>query len=438
MPFDLRCPDCTAKLRLDEKPGRDEAIECPKCGSTFTPAESAAADRKSGGSASPKKGKNKKKEGKVPLDADGKPLAKEARERTFFNPFALLAIILAILGVYGGVCWAVLDQLGKSGRVEDMVEYIPRECNTVRGVSLQTLNKYPGYDTEARKYSTATITDTLEGLAKANNTKAATFRDYMVCGKGRDGKSVDHTVYVIRCDVDLKPDKLKAGLNATDEGVAGGRAALRMPADAPGLLAGALVDLPTRRHVVIVPVSGNTDPARTMGLVRAAAANRGQSFAGELGDTGGVVMRGHAWLLLKTTGDNASVPTGLSETLKTDFASFSQSLKGSKMVGMWNSFGGNVRFGGAMDCGSSSSASSVAKAMKEGPLGQGDDVELPRSVKQAFSYATAKEFGGLLAKLSFRSSGTCAYYTSSMQGEQAMTMLSYVGLPTVVDGGVER
>jgi hypothetical protein len=208
-----------------------------------------------------------------------------------------------------------------------------------------------------------------------------------------------------------------------------------MPGSAPGILAGALVDIPTRRHVVVVPTTGNSDQGQALALSRAATADRSKSFTDEMGDTGQVAMRGHGWIILKVRGANESVPTGLIEPLKKDFAALTDKLKATKTIGLWNSFGGSVRFGGAIDCGDSGGASTVAKALKEGPMGQGDDAEIPRGLKQAFNGANNKEFRAMMAQFSFRTSGSCAYYTSSMSGEAAKQMLQTINLPVMIDGG---
>lgn len=424
MPFDLRCPDCRAKLRLDEKPGRDDPVECPKCGGTFTPAESAAADKAAAPAAPAGDDKPKKKPA-------GPMKEKEGKERTFFNPFAALAIVLVFLGVYVGFCWFVLYTLGKSGRVEDIVAFIPKDCNTVRGASLQILNRYPGYKSELDKYVPAPLKDALDALAKANGGQPGDFQDYMVYGKQVGAnKTSTQTVFAFRCKVDLDPAALTAGLGAT----ADGSKALRMPANAPGILAGALVDLPTKRHVVIAPKAGNTDQAKAIAGSRAGQADREASFVGHLGDTGRVVIRGHGWVLIRAVGGHEKALSDFAPPLKEGLGTLSERLKDSKLAGMWNSFGGSVRFGGALDCPSSSSASELTKALKTGPLGN-EDQDLPRGLKGSLYVTANKEFGPFRSDFSFRSKGTCAYYTTGMQGDGAKSMLGYINIQEKGDGG---
>ena len=425
MPFDLRCPDCRAKLRLDEKPGRDDPVECPKCGGTFTPAESAAADKAAPAAAEPAPEKKDKKKKET-----GPPAEREGKEREFFNPFAMLAIVAVGLGAYVGFAWFVLYTLGKSGRVEDMVLFVPKDCNVVRGASLQVLNRYPGYKEELGKYTPKPITDALDGLAKAAGLPPEDFQDYMVYGKliGAN-KAATTTVFAFRCKSDLDPEALKAGLKAT-----AGQTGMRMPADAPGILAGALVDVPTKRHVVVAPKAGNADQGKAMAGSRAGAADRDQSFVGHLGDTGRVVIRGHGWLLIRMTGGHEKSLAGYVEPFKEGLPALSAVLKDSKLGGFWNSYGGSVRFGGAIDCPSSESASGLASALKKGPLGN-EDMDLPRGLKSAVYVTANKEFGPFRSDFSFRSSGTCAYYTTGMQGDGAKSMLNYINLQTLGDGG---
>ena len=439
MPFDIRCPDCRSKLRLDEKPARDLGIECPKCGGTFTPAEAAAADKAAGGPPPAAKGKDKAakkpaapQEAKAGAPTSDKP-QREAKERTFFNPFALLAIIAAVLLMYVGVCWFVLNQLGKSGKVEDMVAFIPKECNIVRGASLTILNKYPGYKSELEKYATPPVQAAMDELARTAGHPPEVFHEYMVYGRSNAG-GPEMTVFAFRSGEDLNPATVRDGLKASDD-ARGGAPCLRVPAGAPGLLSGALLDFPTKRHVVVIPRTGNADQGRTLAASRAAAADHAQSFVAELGDTGRVAIRGHGWVLMRPAGVWKQVLDVLAELLKKDMPAFSESLKTTKLIGMWNSFGGSVRFGGAMDCASSSTASTVAKSLRDGAMGQGDDVETPRSFKTAFQGSNNKEFGAMKSHLKFQSSGTCAYYTSSLEGEQAKRMLDVIELPKKLDGG---
>jgi hypothetical protein len=195
-----------------------------------------------------------------------------------------------------------------------------------------------------------------------------------------------------------------------------------------------LVDLPTNRHIVIAPRAGNTDQAKAISGSRAGAADREQSFVGHLGDTGRVVIRGHGWVLLRAVGAQEKVFSSYAEPLKEGLATLSERLKTAKIGGLWNSFGGSIRFGGALDCQTSSAAYDLAKSLKNGPLGS-DDMDIPRSLKSTIYVTANKEFGAFRSDFSFRSQGTCAYYTTGMQGDGAKAMLNHINIQTIGDGG---
>src|SRR6478672_5774133 len=116
MAFDIRCPECKAKLRLDEAPDPDTLIECPRCGSQFAaPAAAAPA-------------------------ADGKKSAKKKKT----NPAVLLIAIFAGLVCIGLIGWGLHWFVGRAGKVEEMLTYVPGECNWARGVNTGQLAAYPG------------------------------------------------------------------------------------------------------------------------------------------------------------------------------------------------------------------------------------------------------------------------------------------------------
>ena len=129
MAFDTRCPECKAKLQLDEAPDSDLPIECPKCGSLFR-APRPEGDKK------PKadKGSDDKKAksgGKKPFVAKKK---KAKKKRT--NPVFLLAAIgfgfIALGVIFSTLIWLA----GRAGRVEEMLTYVPGDANWARGVNV--------------------------------------------------------------------------------------------------------------------------------------------------------------------------------------------------------------------------------------------------------------------------------------------------------------
>src|ERR1700712_3817115 len=103
----LRCPSCSAKLRLDEAPPLGTMIDCPKCGTAF-PVRNTTAEEKPQGPDEKKPKAAKKK----------KVVQTEAPE--FMNEFALLGMVGgAMLGLVLvlGVIWVILIRAAK---VEDL------------------------------------------------------------------------------------------------------------------------------------------------------------------------------------------------------------------------------------------------------------------------------------------------------------------------------
>ena len=406
MSFDLYCPECETRLRLDEQPDRDTPIECPRCGSTFTPDESkpapAGSEAKSGGK--PAGGKRKKKGDDAP------------KSREFMNPVLLLAIIATGLGAYIAVAAVTIHILGKAGRVTDMMAYLPDDCTVARGANLKILGRYPGYSAEYDKYATPEVVATLEALHKASGLEEEdAFVDYVLTGVNTEG-----TVHAIRCRDDFNPEQIAEALGGVPVDV-GGTPCYQLPATAPGLLRGAHIYMPTYRHVVIVRGGGN--------LLRKSLAgfdDPDKSFVAGLSDAGEKCMSGHTWVILRNKPLIDAIGKSVSEDK--DLKGFTKVAEGSGELGAWNSFGGRVRFGAAIDCGSSDAASDLASALRKSEYSKGDEAELSRPFKQAFSGSHNKEFLAYLSAMSFESSGTAFYVISSVGGEQGIKLLNIIDI----------
>src|SRR5687767_9862017 len=109
MAYDVRCPECRAKLRLDEAPDPDTPIECPRCGSQFAaPDERAAArsDRPAG---------KKKAKGKV-KPPPGSPRKRKAMKRRT-NPAVLLIAIFFGFGGLIAIGFMMVYFLNRAGKV---------------------------------------------------------------------------------------------------------------------------------------------------------------------------------------------------------------------------------------------------------------------------------------------------------------------------------
>ncbi len=328
MPFDTRCPVCSTKLRLDDAPRPGEKVECPKCGDLFAPrsaapkaaaakpakATAAAAkpaprrprDDDDDEDAAPARGKpaNAKKGGPKSIteektaNPNNKGVKRKAKKKVT-NPVFLLAAIGFGFVILAAVFATMIYFLGKAGNVQEMLTFVPSNVNWVRGVNVSQLAKYPGYSAETDKFYTPDIKAAVEHVAKAAGIEADTPLDYLIIAKQRDSATSIGTMYVFRMAGRMKADALAAGLGATASPV-NGEQAYRFSASAPGVLANAVMVVPTDRVAVVVSPGGMQST-----LASGSTAGKGgkaDSFATKLGDTGRKTVSGSIWLLIRTSG----------------------------------------------------------------------------------------------------------------------------------------
>src|SRR5262245_31506095 len=99
--FQTRCPECNAKLRFDEPPDSDEAIECPRCGHVFDSADAKEEPKVQKPIRSSDKPRKKKKSGeKKDPKAPKKRIAKKKKANLFLLWMLLgaTAVIAPALG----------------------------------------------------------------------------------------------------------------------------------------------------------------------------------------------------------------------------------------------------------------------------------------------------------------------------------------------------
>ncbi|MCZ2341241.1 MAG: hypothetical protein LC104_05520 [Bacteroidales bacterium] len=418
MPFDLYCPECQTRLRLDEQPDDDDVIECPKCASTFTPDESEPPKKPKRSSRKPAARSNKKKPS---ASGSGKEKANAPKVRTGINPFLLLGIVVGALAAYIAAASATITALSKAGRVTDMMAYVPKDATVVRGANLKILSRYPGYKSEYDRYATAPVAAGLTALQTASELEDKdAFIDYVLTGTTKDG-----TIHAIRCRDDIDAELLGQKLNGVSVN-ADGIPCFRLPATAAGILAGAVMYIPTKRHVVVVRGGA--------GLLRSSLGSykdESTSFLADLTDAGAMAMSGHTWVILLGQAQiaaNYATPLAEDKQLKNQYV---KEAAKAKELGAWNSFGGRVRFGAALACSSSDAASSVARSLRESEFGKGDDAEFTREFKNAFPGSWNKEFRAFLSDISFGSSGDAVYYKTSAGGETGIKLLTIVDITVV-------
>ena len=428
MPFDVRCPECSSRLRLDDKPSPREEIECPKCGSTFTGKEGLAAAKEFAEEAPKKKPAPKPKPEPEAPQKKKVAKSKDFLPRDLSNPLPILAIIAASFFAYIVLTWFILDQIGKAGRVEDMIGMVPAECNWNRGANLRHLARYPGYKDVLDRYAPANIRAGLTDIATAAKLKEEDGLDYLIVSKSKPSAAV---LYVLRLRNEYSQDTLAKGLEGSPETIDGEKC-FRLPAKGENFLSGGILYMPTRRHVVVAQGIGQDELIR--GSI-AARKDKKKSLVPNLTDAGQLAVRGHTWVVIRRTGGMEQFGSAAAAELSKDaMRNVANAIDKSKVIAAWNSFGANIRFGYAIDCGTESTATSLAKNLKDGPMGKGDDSEAPNSLKQVAGFVRQKEFGAFMSDLSYRTSGSAGYLIANMSPtEKGKQMLQNLNLQNFGD-----
>lgn len=426
---DVTCPKCQSKLKLDEAPSADELIECPKCEHQFAPAapkKELPADLKRPAADSPAaRRKAKKKAGKK----EQEPGKSKSVKKKKTNPFVLVAMMagaLVILGAVGAIGYLALFS---SGRVTEIFSYVPPEANVLRGANVGLVSKYPGYMQEVYKQMAGPVDESTAVLSKACGHDDAEFLDYMVVAtvKGRPGG----TVLVLRTRKKFNPGELAATLGA--EGQTNGVRTFRPTGK--GFINGAAVLVPTDRLFVVV----GAGPGQNQLLNTCAGGgvkNQANMMSGKLTDAGWKITKGHIWQMVIAQGDMANYNRDLAKPVEKSFKNVADQLGKAKTAGTWMSFGPYIRLGGAFDCDSAESASALADAMVNGPIGKGDESEVPRDLNSVVSFAAGKDFKAyFLSNIKFKSSGTCAFFETKVLKDKAQMMSQPFNNPSMGEGG---
>lgn len=411
MAFDIRCPECKAKLRLDEAPDPDTPIECPRCGSQFAaPDESPAAPER-------------KRSAKKPTAAPKRKRAKKKRT----NPAVLLVAIFAGLVCIGLIGWGLSWFAGRAGNVEEMLTYVPGECNWARGVNTGQLARYPGYNDQVARFVNANVKGAVDDCARAAGQDSAEFLNYLVIAKSRQTSGTG-TMYVFKSNKKFNRAAVGAALPGSAPATVAGETCYRT--NGAGVLAGAVVYLPTDRVIVIV-TPGSQQNQLINGAV-AGKTNKKESFAGKLDTAGWMAVKGSIWLVIRQTGALQNyVSDSMGEAAK-DFPRLDEKAKsGGKTFAQWTTPGGTgVRFGAALETGSSKDAGELVSYFRNGPLGKEDESEPPNKLRQVFSFSADKRaFGEMMQYMSYRKTGACAYFTTKLEGDNAKKLMNIFNNP---------
>lgn len=423
MPIDLRCPSCQAKLRLNEAPARGTPVVCPKCDTAFAaPARTAApkADEDDEDAPKPEAKKKKKSAGEDTKPATGDKLV--SKERVHMNEFALLGIVATAMGLLILGLFLILWYLGKAAKVEDMVAMLPTDCNIVRGVNYGQMKKYPGYKGEMEKHYTGDVKAAVDELDKTIGGGADEWLNYFLVGR-QLAAGGENRVLLLNSKKPLDKSALATALKGT-AATEGGEQYWQLPASlSPAYLRGAAMYCPNDTTVLLFrnPGGGRLAPA-VQTLLRSAVAyktdKKDDRLHTKFGAAGKLAMRGHMWQIIRPVGGAKEYIGDLTAPVAKDNGLGKVSDTGKKAggFGLWVTVGGRgVRLGAALECSDAESASGLVKAMQEGPLGKGDESEIPNGMKAALSVSGQSEFKEFLQNLSFRSKGEAAYLLSKME-----------------------
>ena len=440
MPFETRCPECAAKLRLDDAPPAGTPIECAKCGTLFVPPRAAKTkpNGSPGKSSRPPRDEDDQGDKALRQQAKGgikKPKSitvektanpnnkgkKRKAKKKVTNPVFLLAAIAFGFGGLIIVFATMIYYLNRAGKVQEMLTYVPPDVNWVRGVNVSLLAKYPGYASEVTKFYTPEIKAATDKLAAAAGHDHSEYLDYLMVAKQRGGAG--GTMYVFRTARAIKIDVFASQLGASESPVNGERA-FKCGPGMPGVLAGATVIVPTNRIVVVVAPGGGQAGMASASTV--GKGGKGDSFALKLDATGKVVIRGTIWLLMRNTGALSGYMEASMKVVDKDFSVVADKSKAAPMFGVWTSPGGSgVRVGAAFQCADRDTAAAVVKYMKNGPLGKDDESEAPNQLKAAnVQFISDKKiFGEFMQNVKYAQERECAYTVSALTNDNAKRIM---------------
>ena len=233
MAIELRCPECRAKLRLPEAPEEGSEIECPKCGHVF-PAEGNAIERPRPEDDDERPRKKparddadrpkKKKKGKKTAAKTADPTKKKKRKlkKRKSNQMVLIGAIVGGLMVLGLFIGAVIWFFSRKSASQEMMMYLPDECDEVSGLNLGHMQKYPEfYKTCESSFANTGFKKAAEIFSKALGQEANDTIDYVVQGVGTSGgREIAATVFRTKAEYDTSLlGKLPGAAKGTRNGV---------------------------------------------------------------------------------------------------------------------------------------------------------------------------------------------------------------------------
>ena len=418
MAFDYRCPSCKAKLRLDEEQAPGTPIECPRCNETFNaPAKSEAKPE-----AAPEKPADA-----APAEPKKRKLAKNKmeEERTFMNEFALLGIVggamFALIVTFSIILWL----MGRAARVEDMVAVLPANYNAMRGVSIDQMRKYPGFQGDVDRIYDAPMKEGYAELAKAVGQGDASITYLIIAKDGStDGSTSMAYIFRVKKSFDRKALAKLDGATPSGEGYAISNA------NSAAFLRGSTVYCPSDQLFVVFKGSDQSGNLSKMAAVVKSEPSDGSRE--KIGTAGKLAIRSHFWTIVRPLGAQADWLKNGGALIKSDMGKLASSMETATALATWCTVSGRgFRFGAGLECTTNEGAKALVKDIREGKLGKGDESEAPNSLKGTLQIVQQKkEFGEFMQYVDFQSKNKCAYCTSKLESPDGSR--SYLGFYTSV------
>jgi hypothetical protein len=427
MAVELRCPECKAKLRLPQAPEPDSEIECPKCGSVFPTDDNIvhAGDAEDGDPAAKSKSDGDKKAAgeaeKSKTPAAQKPFKRKKRraKKKKTNPVLLWGVIGSAVLIFGFASAVLLWFMLRTTPTQEMMSYLPDECDEVCGFSFGHLTKYVEFNKSCENiYNPKGFKKAADMLCEATGVNFAGLVDYIMQGEGRTGgtpggQPVGSTV--IRTKIEFDPGVLKKFPGAQEGTMSGVK--YYAISDIPELGYPSLrVFAPSNRIVVFCP--GNLPEGKFKSLITGNKESADGGIFKRAGPLIKQVTRGTVWKFViygksvqkptppaPKTGQNGAMLESDDDNMKKEIVDLLNSCQG---MGYKASVGSrDVRFEWVIWYKDSDAASELVKKWKDKDWIKDDEKNPPRW----WGTLASRSGGGKTAanslrdNLGFRSSG---------------------------------
>jgi len=299
MAVELRCPECRAKLRLKVNPEPDSEIECPKCQHVFAcdenivhagSADDEAPRPKQAAVDKPPSGEEAKKTSSESAKPFKRKRRKAKKRKT--KPIVIVGIVVGALMIIGTAAGVLIWFFTKKSASQEMMTYLPADCDEVSGINVGHLQKYPDFYTNCEQmFSGRTFKAAADALAKTMGQQTKDVLEYVVQGNGiSNGVPVEATV--LRTKEDFDPAVLSK-LPGAKESTADGIKYYTIP-NIPDLgYTSPRVFAPTNRIAVFCP--GTVPDAVFRAMLKGNKDNLDATSYYRSGALGKQVIRGTAW-----------------------------------------------------------------------------------------------------------------------------------------------